>query len=215
MSLFSYEKLSHASPPWQKTMGFDFVAEAGGGGVSYIDFTSDGNLLVVRVTAGVITSFTEMTGFGDILFTASSNLPAADFLGLINGGHSAKAVANFLMSQDDVIDGSVKGDKLYGGGGADTLDGGAGNDHLSGGAGSDTFVFTGAFGNDRISDFDPLSADHDLLQFDASLFSTPEDVLAHARDVSGGVLISVDSTHQLLLSGLHLSDLGASDFLLV
>lgn len=44
-------------------------------------------------------------------------------------------------------------DTLTGSKGDDVLDGGTGNDTLTGGKGSDTFLFTGVFGHDVITDF--------------------------------------------------------------
>lgn len=57
----------------------------------------------------------------------------------------------------DEIDGNAGKDRIAGGGGNDTLNGGAGNDRVTGNRGVDTFEFTGAFGNDVITDFVPLT----------------------------------------------------------
>lgn len=53
---------------------------------------------------------------------------------------------------NDSIDGGTGNDSLFGWTGDDTLNGGAGNDQLSGEAGVDTYVFTGAYGNDTVYD---------------------------------------------------------------
>lgn len=53
----------------------------------------------------------------------------------------------------DKLYGGANHDALYGGAGNDILDGGAGNDWLRGGQGADKFVFEGAWGDDRIADF--------------------------------------------------------------
>jgi len=64
---------------------------------------------------------------------------------------------------DDLVYGGVNKDSLEGGDGSDTIfggaagdeiDGGDGDDTLSGGSGFDTFVFTGSFGNDIVTDFE-------------------------------------------------------------
>ena len=81
---------------------------------------------------------------------------------------------------DDTLTGDYGNDTLRGDEGNDTLNGGAGNDKIVGGIGNDQLysgigndIFTfiakdGAFGNDVIHDWQPLSKtspDHDLIQF--------------------------------------------------
>ncbi len=58
---------------------------------------------------------------------------------------------------EDKLFGGAKSDTLDGGDNDDTLDGGAGDnaiDTLIGGAGTDTYIFSGNFGNDTITDAD-------------------------------------------------------------
>ena len=54
---------------------------------------------------------------------------------------------------------------LSGLGGDDTLVGGAGNDTLAGGSGADTHVFTGAFGQDTVTDFYAAAGLSDVIRF--------------------------------------------------
>ena len=54
---------------------------------------------------------------------------------------------------NDLLNGGRGADTLFGDRGADRLIGGGGDDRMAGGAGADVFVFAGAFGRDRISDF--------------------------------------------------------------
>ncbi|AKK00615.1 polyurethanase [Pseudomonas chlororaphis] len=54
----------------------------------------------------------------------------------------------------DWLFGHADNDRLLGGAGDDTLVGGTGNDVMQSGGGRDTFIFNGAFGQDRISGFD-------------------------------------------------------------
>ena len=56
-------------------------------------------------------------------------------------------------SGTDLLIGGVGNDTLSGSSGNDVINGGAGNDLLFGGSDLDRFVFTGAFGNDTITDF--------------------------------------------------------------
>ena len=79
---------------------------------------------------------------------------------LLNGGGGADALnggggRDSLIGNNgaDVLQGGGGNDDLRGGGGHDIIDGGKGNDLLAGGAMADTFVFSGAFGHDTISDF--------------------------------------------------------------
>lgn len=62
----------------------------------------------------------------------------------------------FGGSDNDVLNGDVKGDHLYGGGGNDTLAGNGGSDYLEGGVGYDTYVYTAGGGIDTILDIDGL-----------------------------------------------------------
>lgn len=77
---------------------------------------------------------------------------------VLTGGRGADrlhggAFGEALASGDDRLAGGAGADELHGGDGDDTLDGGAGDDALAGGAGSDRFLFSGAWGADRIIDF--------------------------------------------------------------
>jgi RTX calcium-binding nonapeptide repeat (4 copies)/Lipase (class 3) len=61
-------------------------------------------------------------------------------------------------AQADVLRSGQGADVLIGGGGDDILDGGDGNDILVGGAGQDSYLFSGAWGNDTITDSDGLGS---------------------------------------------------------
>lgn len=69
----------------------------------------------------------------------------------------------FAGDGDDEIWGQEGRDVIFGGDGSDTIDGGANNDYLRGGEGADTFVFTDAFGLDRVFDF---NVDEDAIRLD-------------------------------------------------
>ena len=106
----------------------------------------------------------------------------------------------------DTIYGGADHDVLGGGAGRDVITGGRGNDTLSGGAWSDTFVFAPNDGTDRITDFTP-GLDHIRLT-DSDLSFGQLSLSA----VSGGVRVDY-GTGTILLEGLEIGDLGASDFL--
>jgi VCBS repeat-containing protein len=111
----------------------------------------------------------------------------------------------------DVVDGFAGGDTVNGGNGPDVLIGGAG-DQLTGGNGPDIFLFRPHFGANTITDFD---THNDSIQFDASLFTSAADILAHhATDTAGGVVIDDGHGDTVTLAGVHLSQLSAGMFLL-
>ena len=60
---------------------------------------------------------------------------------------------------DDTLYGGQGDDRLFGDLGIDWLSGDLGNDTLSGGAGGDLFVFSGASGQDVITDFSAAEGD--------------------------------------------------------
>lgn len=110
---------------------------------------------------------------------------------------------------DDVLFGLAGRDTLSGGQGFDLLDGGAGNDVLTGGLGADTYVFTGHFGQDRITDFDPTEDRFQFRDVDQISF---EGLMARAKQVEGNVVFSFAGGDVLTLVGIQLADLSASNF---
>jgi Ca2+-binding RTX toxin-like protein len=81
---------------------------------------------------------------------------------------------------------------VLGGRGEDRLYGGSGNDSLFGGSSADIFAFEKAAGDDTILDFKAGKAGKDLILFhDVGLHSFA-DVLDHATDTAGGLIISYD-----------------------
>ncbi len=116
--------------------------------------------------------------------------------GHLNGG--GNALGNLLTGNrgnnqldgrdgDDVIFGMAGRDTLSGGQGFDLLDGGAGNDVLTGGLAADTFVFTGHFGRDRITDFDPTE---DRMMFQDVEQDFFEGLMARATQEGANVVFS-------------------------
>lgn len=119
---------------------------------------------------------------------------------------------------DDYLIGAWGHDYLYGGADNDRLNGGHGNDILYGGSGSDKFIydrsFPGSLGADTIMDFQDGV---DVIQFQNSgSFSRADLVITQT---SAGVLIrfftaEFDTTgSSILLRGINLSQIDASDFL--
>lgn len=102
---------------------------------------------------------------------------------------------------DDSISGDRNYDRLWGETGDDYINGGRGNDSLYGDTGNDDqwggssidrFVFEKGAGDDVIGDFKPGKADKDLIVFDDVVLESFGDVMDHAEQVTGGVIITYD-----------------------
>ncbi len=132
---------------------------------------------------------------------------------ILRGGDGNDSLFGDLGS--DVLRGGAGGDTLKGGSGQDRLHGGAGTDTLTGGASADKFVFAGAFGDDRVTDFDVTGADADLIRFvsgnnEAGNFT---QFMNNATQVGDDVVYDKTATaNTLTLEGVDLSDLSASLF---
>ena len=119
-------------------------------------------------------------------------------------------------NSDNRIDGGAGNDVINGAGGIDYLLGGAGNDTLTGGAGADVFVFNKGFGQDTLSDFWAGVGRTDRVQLVGTDLHSFTDVLAHAADVNGGVMLSVNAgADTIFFAGLHVNQFNADDFLFV
>jgi len=114
----------------------------------------------------------------------------------------------------DDLDGGAGKDKLDGGVGKDVLNGGAGKDVLTGGVSKDTFEFTGDFGRDIVTDFNPGKDTLDLsgLTDEATSFA---EFLDAATQKGGRVIYDLDGDgdNVIVLRHTSLDDLSASDFL--
>lgn len=107
--------------------------------------------------------------------------------------------------------GNAGANLITGNAGANVITGLAGNDTLTGGGGADTFVFATGAGKDRITDFSP-GGGPDVIQFVSSQFVDFADLLAHAANKNGSVVISSGSD-SLTLVGVKVDQLSAGDFL--
>ena len=129
--------------------------------------------------------------------TASLSIDASDVL---NGLHIA---GNFGKNEllgtafDDKIHGYSGNDTIDAGAGNDMLDGGSGDDILTGGSGSDVFVFTGAFGHDRIIDYNETE---DRLELYAATGSTIQiSDLAESTNVYGERVLTTTDGQSITL----------------
>jgi serralysin len=104
-----------------------------------------------------------------------------------------------------VLVGGDGDDRLHGEGGNDRLGGWLGNDTIWGGEGADVFVFRPDGGADRIVDF---TDDVDTLNLRSFDFSTVDEALADAQNVSGGVVFDFDTGEKLTVLGVSKAGLG-------
>lgn len=112
---------------------------------------------------------------------------------------------------NDKLDGGTGNDSLFGGTGNDTLDGGTGNNKLTGGSGNDVFIFKKSQGNDTVTDFQAGSAKGDVIRLDKSVLKNFNDVLSHATEKSGDLIIEYGK-NSIKLEGIDKADLHANDF---
>lgn len=114
----------------------------------------------------------------------------------------------------DYLSGGKGKDKLFGNGGFDTIDGGEGNDILTGNENADTFVFSGNFGQDRITDFDARNIHEKIDLSGVSSITSFSDLMSNHVSRSGSdVIINAGGGNTIRLSDVSLSDLDQSDFL--
>jgi len=103
---------------------------------------------------------------------------------------------------------------LTGNAAANTIDGRGGNDVLTGGGGEDTFVFTGTFGNDTVTDFQSGDGGGDIIQLSlGTAYDSFAEVIAAAHQVDGHTVLDFGSHGTITLDGVALSKLAADDFL--
>lgn len=102
---------------------------------------------------------------------------------------------------DDFLAGGSGDDQLFGGAGFDTLEGGSNDDLLTGGLQGDTFVFSGAFAHDTITDF---ASGEDFIDISASGTKFAD------WDTSGDGFISDADAFASLSAGDLMLDIGGN-----
>ncbi|MDQ2090274.1 calcium-binding protein [Marimonas arenosa] len=112
----------------------------------------------------------------------------------------------------DRVFGGAGNDRLIGGRGLDRLDGGLGDDRLTGGRHADRFVFADGHGQDTITDFDALDDGEKIDLSAVTALADIDDVLGSATQEGADVVIATGGATSILLLGVNLSELDASDF---
>jgi Ca2+-binding RTX toxin-like protein len=149
--------------------------------------------------------------YGD---AGNDTLKGGDGKDLLDGGRGNDNLIGDAGA-DTLLGGAGK-DKLNGGDGKDRLDGGAGNDTLTGGDGADTFIFGKESGASRdvVTDFHAIGSGHDVIDlsdFDLTSFKALKGLM---EETGKDVVIDLPESETIVLKGVHLADLGKSDFLL-
>lgn len=116
-----------------------------------------------------------------------------------------------MNSNVDFVGGTDGNDTITGTSGNDTILAGLGNDTITTGAGNDAIVFKPNFGMDTITDFQAGAGSVDVLEFDSSLFTDFEAVLAAAAQVGSDTLITYDAGNVLTLKNVALTSLHQDD----
>ncbi|MBO3759755.1 calcium-binding protein [Ciceribacter sp. L1K22] len=191
--------------------GNDTMAGGTGNDTYYVDSSRD----VIQEASG--------QGSDKVISTVSysiaklGNVENISLSGSANISATGNALANTITgnSGNNKLSGGAGNDKISGGAGNDTLYGQSGNDKLSGGTGTDRFVFRNSEGKDRITDFDAIGSDHDILDLSAvSAITSYSDLKAnHMHQVGSNVVIDITSGHSITLEHVSIKNLNAGDFL--
>ena len=223
---------------WGEESDMDVLVFGAGISASVVAVASDGDegiILTIGSNGDAIQIVHQMAASNDaveeIRFADGTVWTAADIAGaLIDGQSSDGDDEIFGLSSDDIIharggddtiDGQDGDDVIYGDDGNDVLWGGNGRNVLIGGAGDDrlvgpwregdVYVFRGQFGHDEIDNID--GNPRDIINFDTSIFTSFDEVLAAATELDGGVLITVDADRSVLLDWIGLSDIRSDNFI--
>jgi Ca2+-binding RTX toxin-like protein len=150
----------------------------------------------------------------DLTIRGSNGADKFDFSGLKSA--EGKLILSGGGGADRLI-GSDFADDLRGGNARDLLAGGKGDDCLTGGRHNDVFVFAKDFGNDEITDFGDRPSDQDVLKlvgYGPVLAAEFADWKAeHVSDLSGKVVITLDTETITLANVTSAHDIGFTDFL--
>lgn len=170
-----------------------------------------GNGLGDRIVAGDGDDLVYAGPGDDIIYGGNGNdrISGGNGNNIIKGGDGDDGIGG---NGNDKLYGEAGNDYLNGSHGNDRLYGGTGNDTLSGGLGIDTFVFQKDAGDDLIYDFKPGKAGKDLIIFDDVGLTSFKDVMDHAAQVKGTVVITYDEG-TLTFYNMKLAQFDSHDFL--
>ncbi|MDT4823459.1 Bacterial Ig domain protein [compost metagenome] len=226
LKIVGYSQAGHGSVSLGTDGNFTYVT-AGGyyGNDQFVYVVSDGKetaTATVSIVVDVPYDYTQTGGSGSDMLLGS--IFGNSFL---SGGNGNDTLLSFFgddrlmggagndllysLSGDDILDGGLGDDQLFAGSGNDVLSGGKGNDTLYGGAGRDEFLFSSGDGSDRIADYQ-ASLFGDRISLDIEGIDDFNDLLAHAQEQNGGVLLDFGNGDELFLSGTRLAALDRDSF---
>jgi Ca2+-binding RTX toxin-like protein len=177
---------------------YDLMDGGAGNDIYYVDTPAD--LTFEAAGGGIDTVYANIVGAGYYLYANVENL--------VLQGVTPYGVGNEL---DNHLTGNAIGNYLLGGAGNDVLNGKGGNDVLFGESGADTFVFGPLTGGDVIGDFTPGTDRIDLSAFG---FSSYQAVINSMHEVNGTTAIDLGGNDLVIINGITISSLQASDFIL-
>ena len=165
-------------------------------------------------------------GVETIIDGASNVWTKADIFQFLYG-NSSGGLSIWSGSDNDTLNGTNQFDEFHGGDGNDQLFGGAGNDELIGdagddilegqtgddwlvgGTGADTFVFRAGTGEDGVGDFE---VGVDTLELHDQGSTDFASLIANSAEWGGNAWLHLDNGDVVILYGVGLNDLSASDF---
>ena len=188
------------------TAGASSIITAGNG-ADNVTAESDGTITLGNgadtVTAGANSVITLGKGADNV----TAGLDSTITLG--NGADTVTAGANSVITlgngADNVTAGSDSTITL--GNGADTVT--AISSLINGGSGQDSFIFTGSFGQETITNFGPQ---HDNIVLAHAMFANFNAVQSDMTQVGANTVITYDPANSITLTGIKTSRLLASDF---
>lgn len=225
LKIVGYSQAGHGSVKLDADGNFTYVT-AGGyyGNDQFVYVVSDGKETATATVAIVVDTPYDNTQTGG----NGSDMLLGDIFGnsFLSGGSGNDTLLSFFgddrlmggagndllysLSGDDILDGGLGDDQLFAGSGNDILSGGRGNDTLYGGAGRDEFLFSNGDGSDRIADYQARNGDR--ISLDIEGIDDFDDLLAHAQEQNGGVLLDFGNGDELFLSGTRLAALDRDSF---
>jgi Ca2+-binding RTX toxin-like protein len=176
---------------------FDHLYGNLGNDIFYVDTPAD--VVFEQPGEGTDTVYAGINGGGYYLYDNIENL--------ILTGNTPFGVGNALNNN---LTGNAIGNYLLGGLGNDTLNGMGGGDVLFGEGGNDVFVFGAGTGGDVIGDF---TRGQDRIDISAFGFSFAQ-AQANFSQVGGNGAINLGNGDFIVLNGVTMSQLTASDFIL-
>ncbi|MES2492969.1 MAG: calcium-binding protein [Pseudomonadota bacterium] len=179
---------------------YDLVNGGAGNDTYFVDTGAD--LTFEAAAGGIDTVFADVPGINNGVYLY------ANVENLVLSGVTAFGVGNELGNS---LTGNAAANLLLGGAGSDRLNGKVGADILFGQAGNDRFGFESGTGADVIGDFRPAEDRIELI----GSYSTFDQLASHFIQVGADGAIDLGHGDLIVLHGVTMSNLTATDFVLL